>query len=122
MNVGTIVETDTIKVRLKGGGVLGEIEDYFVQGLSIGDSFIFAGRVLEFAGMKANQVLARPGQAKEPKVPAYAGGRLPLSPGLAQTVRQLLNDPQTRSIYPQWFRNGYPFRHGCQNCPLKSGC
>ena len=100
MNVGTIVETDTIKVRLKGGGVLGEIEDYFVQGLSIGDSFIFAGRVLEFAGMKANQVLARPGQAKEPKVPAYAGGRLPLSPGLAQTVRQLLNDPQTRKHLP----------------------
>ena len=100
MNVGTIVETDTIKVRLKGGGVLGEIEDYFVQGLSIGDSFIFAGRVLEFAGMKANQVLARPGQAKEPKVPAYAGGRLPLSPGLAQTVRQLLNDPRTRKHLP----------------------
>ena len=100
MNVGTIVETDTIKVRLKGGGVLGEIEDYFVQGLSIGDSFIFAGRILEFAGMKANQVLARPGQAKEPKVPAYAGGRLPLSPGLAQTVRQLLNDPQTRKHLP----------------------
>ncbi len=100
MNVGTIVETDTIKVRLKGGGVLGEIEDYFVQGLSIGDSFIFAGRVLEFAGMKANQLLARPGQAKEPKVPAYAGGRLPLSPGLAQTVRQLLNDPRTRKHLP----------------------
>ena len=100
MNVGTIVETDTIKVRLKGSGILGEIEDYFVQGLSIGDSFIFAGRVLEFAGMKANQVLARHGQAKEPKVPAYAGGHLPLSPGLAQTVRQLLNDPQTRKHLP----------------------
>ena len=100
MNVGTIVETDTIKVRLKGGGILGEIEDYFVQGLSIGDSFIFAGRILEFAGMKANQVLARPGQAKEPKVPAYAGGRLPLSPGLAQTVRQLLNDPRTHKHLP----------------------
>ena len=100
MNVGTIVETDTIKVRLKGGGILGEIEDYFVQGLRMGDSFIFAGRVLEFAGMKANQVLARPVQAKEPKVPAYAGGRLPLSPGLAQTVRQLLNDPQTNKHLP----------------------
>ena len=73
MNVGTIVETDTIKVRLKGGPVLGEIEDYFVQGLSAGDTFIFAGRVLEFAGMKANQALARPGRTGEPKIPAYAG-------------------------------------------------
>lgn len=100
MNVGTIVETDTIKVRLKGGGILGEIEDYFVQGLSMGDSFIFAGRVLEFVSMKANHVIAQPGKAREPKVPAYAGGRLPLSPGLAQTVRQLLNDPQTHKRLP----------------------
>ena len=100
MNVGTIVETDTIKVRLKGGPVLGEIEDYFVQGLSAGDTFIFAGRVLEFAGMKANQALARPGRTGEPKIPAYAGGRLPLSPGLAQRVRQLLNDPDIHRFLP----------------------
>lgn len=100
MNVGTIVETDTIKVRLKGGPVLGEIEDYFVQGLSAGDTFIFAGRVLEFAGMKANQALARPGRTGEPKIPAYAGGRLPLSPGLAQRVRQLLNDPAIHRCLP----------------------
>ena len=100
MNVGTIVETDTIKVRLKGGPVLGEIEDYFVQGLSAGDTFIFAGRVLEFAGMKANQALARPGRTGEPKIPAYAGGRLPLSPGLAQRVRQLLNDPAIHRFLP----------------------
>lgn len=100
MNVGTIVETDTIKVRLKGGPVLGEIEDYFVQGLSAGDTFIFAGRVLEFAGMKANQALARPGRTGEPKIPAYAGGRLPLSPGLAQRVRQLLNDPEIHRFLP----------------------
>ena len=100
MNVGTIVETDTIKVRLKGGPVLGEIEDYFVQGLSVGDTFIFAGRVLEFAGMNANQALARPGRTGEPKIPAYAGGRLPLSPGLAQRVRQLLNDQNIHRVLP----------------------
>ena len=51
MNVGAIVETDTIKVRLKGVAS-GKIEGYFVQGLSIGDSFIFAGRILEFMGIR----------------------------------------------------------------------
>lgn len=100
MNVGTIVESDTIKVRLKGGPVLGEIEDYFVQGLGMGDTFIFAGRILEFAGLKANEVLARPGRSGEPKIPAYAGGRLPLSPGLANRVRQLLNNPHTHRLLP----------------------
>ena len=33
-------------------------------------------------------------------MPAYAGGRLPLSPGLAKTVRQLLNDPKTHKHLP----------------------
>ena len=99
MNVGTIVETDTIKVRLKGGPVLGEIEgDYFVQGLSAGDTFIFAGRVLEFAGMKANQALARTHRRAENS--GLRRGRLPLSPGLAQRVRQLLNDPAIYRFLP----------------------
>ena len=50
--------------------------------------------------MKANQALARPGRTGEPKIPAYAGGRLPLSPGLAQRVRQLLNDPAIHRFLP----------------------
>lgn len=100
MNIGAIVETGTMKVRLKGGPVLGEIEDYFVQGLTPGDSFIFAGRVLEFVGVKAQIAEARPASASEPKVPAYAGGRLPLSPGLADKVRSLLTDPDLVAQLP----------------------
>ena len=92
MNIGTIVETVTMKVRLKNGPVLGEIEEYFVQSLTSGDHFIFAGRMLEFAGIRGNMVLAKQSQAKEPKVPAYAGGRLPLSQNLANHVRALMQD------------------------------
>ena len=92
MNIGAIVETTTLKVRLKGGPILGEIEEYFVQGLSAGDSFIFGGRVLEFIDIKAMVVEARPVASSEPKIPAYAGGRLPLSPNLADSVRAIIND------------------------------
>jgi len=106
MNIGTIVETAVMKVRLKGGPILGEIEEYFVQNLVAGDSFIFAGRVLEFIGVSTNIVETRASKAGEPKVPAYAGGRLPLSPGLADTVRGLLHDPAiTENLPPavqQW--------------------
>ena len=106
MNIGTIVESAVMKVRLKGGPVLGEIEEYFVQNLSAGDSFIFAGRILEFSGIKANIVEARASTSAEPKVPAYAGGRLPLSPGLADTVRGLLRDSSITAYLPpsvqQW--------------------
>ena len=104
MNIGTIVETSTMKVRMKGGPPLGDIEEYFVQSLSAGDSFIFAGRILEYVGTQAQQVIVRPCQASEPKVPAYAGGRLPISPGLAVRVRSLLQDRELHSYLPEQVR------------------
>ena len=101
MNIGTIVETVTMKVRMKSGPVLGEIEEYFVQGLTTGDHFIFAGRMLEYIGIKTNMVLVRQSNAKEPKVPAYAGGRLPLSQNLADVVRtQLTDESQWHDLPP----------------------
>ena len=101
MNIGTIVETVTMKVRLKGGPVLGEIEEYFVQNLTSGDQFIFAGRMLEYVGIKANMVETKQSNASEPKVPAYAGGRLPLSQNLAETVRHFLSDETQWQYLPQ---------------------
>ncbi|MGC6517120.1 MAG: ligase-associated DNA damage response DEXH box helicase [Candidatus Puniceispirillaceae bacterium] len=100
MNIGTIVETVTMKVRLSGGPVLGEIEEYFVQSLISGDHFIFAGRMLEFIGIKTNMVQAKISHATEPKVPAYAGGRLPLSQNLADKVRDMLQNPHHRNKLP----------------------
>ena len=101
MNIGTIVETVTMKVRLKSGPVLGEIEEYFIQNLTTGDHFIFAGRMLEYIGIKGNMVLTKSSHAAEPKVPAYAGGRLPLSQNLADTVRNLLTDETMTSSLPR---------------------
>ena len=101
MNIGTIVETVTMKVRLKSGPVLGEIEEYFIQNLTIGDHFIFAGRMLEYVGIKGNMVLTKASHAAEPKVPAYAGGRLPLSQILADTVRALLYDDSALAKLPR---------------------
>ena len=102
MNVGTIVESAVMKVRIKGGPVLGEIEEYFIQHLSAGDSFIFAGRILEYIGTKVNTAEVRAGRSAEPKVPAYAGGRLPLTVNMAETVRELLQDKAAHSaLSPQ---------------------
>ena len=105
MNVGTIVESGTLKVRVKGGPVLGEVEEYFVQGLVSGDSFIFAGRMLEYVGMKGMVVECRPTVSTEPKVPAYAGGRLPLSVNMAETVREILQDPDIQQYLPNQIKN-----------------
>ncbi|HKK31471.1 MAG TPA: DNA ligase-associated DEXH box helicase, partial [Alphaproteobacteria bacterium] len=92
MNVGTIVETPTLKVRV-GGRVVGEVEEVFVQGLVPGDTFMFAGQVLEFLGVREMMVATRRATGEAPKVPAYSGGRLPLTTHLADGVRAILADP-----------------------------
>ncbi|MBV8578811.1 MAG: DEAD/DEAH box helicase, partial [Acetobacteraceae bacterium] len=52
MNIGTIVEAPMLRIRLtakgRGGPMLGEAEESFVNMLSPGDTFVFAGRLLRF--------------------------------------------------------------------------
>jgi len=107
LNVGTIVESTMIKVRLaratrskpgqvlrRGGRVLGEIEEYFAETMTVGDTFVFAGEVLRFEGIHEDEVLVtRTTAGTEPKVPSYAGGKFPLSTFLAERVRAILADP-----------------------------
>ncbi|MGB0696554.1 MAG: ligase-associated DNA damage response DEXH box helicase [Rhodospirillaceae bacterium] len=109
-NVGTIVEAPLLKVRLsrsgRGGKVLGEVEEYFALALSPGDTFLFAGRLLAYQGLQEGAILCTPASGKEPKIPAYAGGRLPLSTLLADRVLGILSDANRRALLPapvrQW--------------------
>ena len=92
LNVGTIVEAPTLKVKL-GSRMLGEIEEYFAQMLRHGDTFLFSGELLRFEGIKELTVgVSRAKRAGEPKVPAYVGGKMPLSTHLADRVRGILGD------------------------------
>lgn len=107
LNVGTIVETPLLKVRV-GARVLGEIEEHFVNGLVRGDTFVFAGRLLSFEGVREMVVVARNAMGEAPKVPAYMGGRLPLTTHLADRVRGILADPSRWRELPadvlEWLR------------------
>ncbi|WP_019902997.1 ligase-associated DNA damage response DEXH box helicase [Methylobacterium sp. 77] len=107
MNVGTIVESAKVKVRLargvrgkpgailpKGGRVLGEIEEDFADTLTPGDTFLFAGEVLRFEGLSEDEALAtRAGPGTDPAIPSYAGAKFPLSTFLAARVRAIIADP-----------------------------
>ncbi|MBL0405717.1 ligase-associated DNA damage response DEXH box helicase [Microvirga aerilata] len=106
MNVGTIVESSMIKVRLgrsmrsrpgtvlPRGRILGEIEEGFAETLTPGDTFLFAGEVLRFEGIAEDEVLATRARAgTDPMVPSYEGGKFPLSTFLAARVRAILADP-----------------------------
>jgi ATP-dependent Lhr-like helicase len=109
MNIGTIVEATTLKVRLTRGPVLGEVEEYFAQGLTAGDTFLFAGQLLRFEQIREMTVeCSRAVGTQLPKVPAYSGGRLPLSTYLADRVRAILADPRQWHDLPadvqEWLR------------------
>src|SRR5690606_30711282 len=103
MNVGAIVEAAMIRVRLMGsrrraggragygGRILGEVEEYFAQTMTPGDTFIFAGETLRFEGIVEDEALAtRAGPRADPKIPSYDGGKFPLSTFLAARVRAML--------------------------------
>jgi ATP-dependent Lhr-like helicase len=110
LNVGTIIEAPLLKVRLggrakgtgplRGGRVLGEIEEYFCETMSPGDTFLFAGEVLRYEGIRENEVIVTRSRDTEAKIPVYAGGKFPLSTFLADGVRRMLGDPAEWSKLP----------------------
>jgi ATP-dependent helicase Lhr and Lhr-like helicase len=112
LNVGTIVEADMLKVRLvrsrgskaipRGGRLLGEVEEYFVETMVPGDTFVFSGEVLKYEALVEDAVYVSRATAQDPKVPAYEGGKFPLSTYLAARVRGIVAHPQEwRELPPQ---------------------
>src|SRR5215469_16238076 len=99
LNVGTIVEESMLKVKLvrsrgggtgstgaiaRGGRMLGEIEEYFIEGLVVGDTFVFGGEVVRYEALVEDQVYVSRADDKDAKVPSYMGGKFPLSTYLAE--------------------------------------
>jgi ATP-dependent Lhr-like helicase len=112
LNVGTIVEADMLKVRLvrsrgvkaipRGGRLLGEVEEYFVETMVPGDTFVFSGEILKYEALVEDAVYVSRATAQDPKVPAYEGGKFPLSTYLAARVRSIVAHPQEwRELPPQ---------------------
>jgi ATP-dependent Lhr-like helicase len=114
MNVGTIVEADMLKVRLvrsraskmipRGGRLLGEVEEYFIEMLTPGDTFVFAGEVLRYEALMQDEVYVSRASAEEPKVPSYEGGKFPLSTYLAERVRNIISNPKEWRPLPSQVR------------------
>jgi ATP-dependent Lhr-like helicase len=122
LNVGTIVEDTMLKVRLvrsrgakgnagstgalgRGGRMLGEIEEAFIEGLVIGDTFVFGGEVVRYESLAEDQVYVSRANDADAKVPSYMGGKFPLSTYLAERVRKLLDDKRAWNGLPDQVRD-----------------
>jgi ATP-dependent Lhr-like helicase len=114
LNIGTIVAADMLKVRLlrsraskvipRGGRLLGEVEEYFIETMVPGDTFVFAGEILKYEALVEDEVYVSRSTAEDPKVPAYEGGKFPLSTYLAARVRGIIAHPKAWRQLPAQVR------------------
>jgi ATP-dependent Lhr-like helicase len=119
LNVGTIVEADMLKVRLvrsraggaghsgpigRGGRILGQVEEYFIETLTPGNTFVFAGEVLRYEALANDEVYVSRATDEDPQIPSYEGGKFPLSTYLAERVRKLLAEPHAWTTLPDQVR------------------
>ncbi len=92
LQVGTIVSDASMQVKWLSGGTLGQIEESFIARLNKGDHFVFAGRVLEYVRTQDMAAYVRAGQRSKGVVPAWSGGKMPLSSEMAASVQALLDE------------------------------
>lgn len=89
-NLGTIVDTEMMKVRLRGRGQpLGEVEESFASSLTPGDTFLFAGQVVRYEGLNELTVEVTRTQSSDPKVAVYGGTKFATSTLLASRILQI---------------------------------
>jgi ATP-dependent Lhr-like helicase len=122
MNIGVIVESPMVSVRMasitgrrqpggpkvmRAGQKLGEMEEYFFEMLTPGDTFLFAGQVLKFEALVEGDALVTRSSDPDPAIPSYNGGKFPLSTFLAERVRNLIHDREHWRDLPdqvrEWF-------------------
>jgi ATP-dependent Lhr-like helicase len=109
LNAGVIVEDPMVEIRLQsrgkpagaGGRKLGELEEYFVEQLSVGDTFIFSGEVLRFEGLRETGAFVTRSRDPQAEIPSYNGGKFPLSTFLAQRVREMVSRPESWHVLPE---------------------
>ncbi len=88
-NLGTIIDTETLKVRLKGrfgGTPLGEVEEDFAATLTPGDTFLIGGQVVRYEGLNELTVEVTRQPGRDPKVATFMGTKFATSTLLTQRI------------------------------------
>ena len=99
LQVGTIVSEASMLVKWLSGGTIGQIEEGFIARLNKGDHFVFAGRVLEYVRTQDMAAYVRKASKKSGIVPAWAGGKMPLSSELADATLEALESARQGDFF-----------------------
>jgi ATP-dependent Lhr-like helicase len=89
MNIGTIQDTDMLKVRLRFGPNLGEIEESFIATLTPGDTFLFGGQIVRFETLREMTVEVSRAPGRPPRVAAYMGTKFATSTQLSDRILRM---------------------------------
>lgn len=90
MNIGTISGFGSLQVKYRGGRTLGSIEELFLSRLRPGDSFTFAGKLLELVRVEDTEAFVKPSKRANSRIPSWYGGRMPLSSELSRAIRSAI--------------------------------
>ena len=89
MNIGTIQDTDTLKVRLRrqrGGKPLGEVEEAFAASLTAGDTFLIGGEIVRYEGLREMVVEVTRRADRKPKIATFMGTKFATSTQLSVRI------------------------------------
>ena len=89
MNVGTIQDTETLKVRThrrSGGKPLGEIEEAFAASLTKGDTFLIGGKIVRFESLREMVVEVTQNANRQPKIATFMGTKFATSTKLCDRI------------------------------------
>ena len=92
-NLGTIIDIETLKVRLRGrmgGTPLGEVEEGFAASLTPGDTFLIGGQVVRYEGLNELTVEVSRSPGRDPKVAVFNGTKFATSTQLSDRILDLL--------------------------------
>ncbi|MDA7965894.1 ligase-associated DNA damage response DEXH box helicase [Ruegeria sp.] len=96
MNLGTIQDTDTLKVRLKrsrGGKPLGEVEEGFAASLTQGDTFLIGGQIVRYEGLREMVVEVSRRADRKPKIATFSGTKFATSTQLSDRILRMFAQP-----------------------------
>ncbi len=86
-NIGTITSDKFINVKYLKGKSLGNLEENFASKLKAGDTFYFAGKMLQFIKIRDMTLYVKKSSKKSSLIPAWVGGQMAISDLLSDKLR-----------------------------------
>ncbi len=87
-NIGTITSDKSVIVKYIKGKTLGNLEENFASKLKPGDTFFFAGKMLEFIRIRNTILYVKRSHHKSAMIPAWVGGQMAISDLLSENIRK----------------------------------